>query len=286
MLATLKDLAPSWMKSSAHDLVREYRHATWTKRALPDFIIIGAQKAGTSSLYNYLGQHPQIAPSYTKEVHYFDGGISPSIDTFAKGTKWYASHFPLRRNVSIDTKIFEASPLYLFNPVAAKRMSELLPDVKIIALLRNPTERAISQFFHETRLNREFLSIKAAFETEFSRIQPAIDAKNYKDDDFICHSYQSRGLYKEQLERYSSCFPKEHILLLESESFFSDPRKILKQVFKFVGVDEDYRVKDLKPRNVASNRSKVPLEVYENLNAFFSAHNEALYRFIGETYDW
>ncbi len=285
-MKTPKELAPSWIKRSARDLVREYRQATWEKRALPDFIIIGAQKGGTSSLYNYLGQHPQIIPSYKKEVHYFDSGISPSIDTFAKGTKWYASHFPLRKNVSADTKTFEASPLYLFNPVAAKRISKLLPDVKIIALLRNPTERAISQFFHEARLNRELLPMKVAFETELSRIQPAIDARDYKNDDFICHSYKSRGLYKEQLERYSDYFPKEHMLVLQSELFFLDPSRVLKQVFKFVGVDQDYKIKDLKPRNVASNRSKIPPEIYEDLNAFFSTHNEALYKFIGETYDW
>src|ERR1041384_7789414 len=139
-----------------------YARLTWEQRALPDFIIIGAQKAGTSSLFFYLAQHPQLVGSFIKEVHFFDGGMKPGIDNFAKGEPWYRAHFPLRKDLGPTHKTFEASPCYIFNPLAPIRIHDLLPDVKIVALLRNPVDRAISQYFQERRRNREPLEITEA----------------------------------------------------------------------------------------------------------------------------
>ena len=98
---------------------------------MPDFIIIGAMKSGTTSLFHYLRQHPSLTPSYKKEVHFFDGGRKPSADNYEKGKSWYQSHFPLKWSVRNDRKTFEASPLYIFNPLAPQRIYELLPDAKL-----------------------------------------------------------------------------------------------------------------------------------------------------------
>jgi hypothetical protein len=200
----LKHMIPNWLKTTIiryrYRLFWPYRQATWRRRILPDFIIIGAMKSGTSSLFAYLSQHPQLYPSCKKEVHFFDGGLNPKIDTFEKGQAWYRAHFPLTSKMSIDSKTFEASPLYIFNPLAPKRIFDLVPNVKIIAVLRNPIERAISHYFHEKRKNRESLPIYEALLNEEKRLEPVIKRKDYKNRIFIDYSYKTRGLYKEQLE--------------------------------------------------------------------------------------
>jgi len=267
-------------------LTHAYQRATWRSRALPDFIIVGAMKSGTSSLFSYLSQHPQILPSKTKEVHFFDGGIDPDVDAFAKGQPWYRAHFPLKEHIPTGSKTFEASPLYIFNPIAPKRIFDLIPNVKIIAVLRNPTERAISHYFHEKRKGREKLSIYEAMQQEASRLEPVVQAEDFKSDIFVHNSYKSRGLYKEQIERYLEYFPRHQMLILSSEELFGDPDSTLARVFDFVGVDTAFKVEDLEPRNVASNRVKVDQDVFEYLDNYFLPHNQALYQLLGKTYGW
>lgn len=274
------------LKQMIRRLTWSYRQATWRSRALPDFIIIGAMKSGTSSLFSYLSQHPQMFQSKRKEVHFFDGGLTPEVDNFAKEQAWYQAHFPLRKNMSTDSKTFEASPLYIFNPLAPKRIFDIIPKVKIIAILRNPTERAISHYFHEKRKNREPLPIYEALQEEEKRLEPAINREDYKSELFRHFSYKSRGLYKKQIERYLNYFPWQQILVLNSDELFSEPDNTLRRVFEFVGVETEFKVKDLKPRNVANNRSKVDSDVYKYLNNYFLPHNHSLYELVGKSYDW
>jgi len=285
-MLSLKQRIHKRMKTSQRRFIRLYRQASWRYRALPNFIIIGAQKSGTSSLHHYLSQHPQILPSITKEVHFFDGGINPSVDNFELGLAWYRAHFPLRIRLSTHRKTFESSPLYIFNPFAPQRIFDLIPDVKIIALLRNPTERAISHYFHEKKKNREPLSIYAALQEEEIRLESIIKEKDYKNYIFVHYSYKSRGLYQDQLERYLNYFPRQQILILNSEKFFTDPDNTLRRVFEFVEVDTEFKVKNLTPQNVTNNRSDVASDVYEYLNSFFLPHNQALYTLVGENYNW
>lgn len=264
----------------------DYGRLTWEQRALPDFIIIGAQKAGTSSLFFYLAQHPQVVGSYTKEVHFFDGGIKPGTNNFAKGETWYRAHFPLRKNLGATQKTFEASPFYIFNPLVPGRIADLLPDVKLIALLRNPVDRAISQYFQEKRRNREPLEITEALAQEETRLEPAIRRRDYNNATFMYHSYKSRGLYKQQLERYFERFSRQQILLIKSEDLFKDTNGTLRQVFEFIGVDSDFTVRKLTPRNVAKTKGAVPSEVSEYLKSYFLPHNRALYELVGRDFGW
>lgn len=267
-------------------LKRLYEQATWRSRALPDLIIIGAMKSGTSSLFDYLSQHPQLFPSRTKEVHFFDGGGNPDVDTFLKKQAWYRAHFSLKKHMSAGSKAFEATPLYIFNPLAPKRIFDLVPKVKIIAVLRNPTERAISHYFHEKRANREPLSIYEALQAEEKRLEPVIRDKDYKSETFIHYSYKSRGLYKKQIERYLNYFPWQQTLVLSSDELFSEPGSTLKRVFDFVGVDTEFKVNNLVPRNVGRNRIEVDRNVYDYLNDYFLPHNQELYELVGKSYGW
>jgi hypothetical protein len=273
-------------KPFVRDIIFKYRQATWSKRAFPSFIIIGAQKSGTTSLFFYLSQHPQITPSCKKEVHFFDGGINPNVDNFNKGEPWYRSHFPLKRNISNNQKVFEASPLYIFNPLSPGRISELTPEVKLIAVLRNPVERAISHYFHEKRNGRELLPIMKALQSEEERLSPVIKNQDYKSAIFREQSYKTRGLYHEQLKRYSNYFPMSNILVLNSDTFFTQPNDTLRRVFEFVGVDTEFTIDNLKPHNVGKNRTKVDPDVYEYLEDYFRPHNQELYELIKENYGW
>ena len=256
------------------------------KHAPPNFIIIGAQKSGTSSLFSYLAQHPQLLPSSNKEVHYFDSGLNPEEDNFQKGESWYRKHFPLKKEMSRTQKTFEASPLYIFNPLVPKRIHRLIPNVKIIAVLRNPTERAISQYFHEWRLNMEPLPLMQAVQAEEQRVADAIATKNYKSSSYIHFTYKSRGLYHTQLERYFNYFSRKQILVLNSDDLFNKTEETLERVFDFIGVDSGFKTADLKPRNISANRVVVEPVVYEYLNDYFLAHNQSLYDLLGENFNW
>lgn len=274
------------VKTTARRIIQQYRQASWRLRSLPDFIIIGAQKSGTTSLYSCLGQHPQIFPPGRKEVHYFDGGRHPGTDNFEKGEKWYRAHFPLRLSMGAGARTFEASPLYMLNPLVPERIFNALPGARLIAVLRNPTERAISHYFHEKRQGRESLPIMEAMQQEEQRMEPVVAGKDYNSNTFIHCSYKRRGLYKQQLEGFLGFFPRQQILVLSSDEFFGKPDNTLKKVFDFVGVDTGFRAETTRLRNVGSNKREVSPDVYDYLNGYFLPHNEALYELLGEDYGW
>jgi len=263
-----------------------YREQTSGSRVLPEFIVIGAQKAGTTSLFYYLSQNPRLVPSNKKEVHYFDGGLDPNHDDYLRGESWYRSHFPtayLKKDKRIP---FEATPSYLFHPDVPQRIHQLIPDVKMIVLLRNPTDRAISQYFHECRKYREKLSITDALEMEEERLKPILEKGDYKNPAFFRYSYKLRGHYFEQLTRYYNYFNKKQFLILNSEYFFSQTEPALEKIFNFMQVDFDPSHYDLGAKHVSKNKVEVDKEVYTYLNDYFKPHNDKLYELLGESYSW
>ncbi|HEY3520628.1 MAG TPA: sulfotransferase domain-containing protein [Rhodanobacteraceae bacterium] len=265
----------------------KYGQITWRRRPLPDFIILGAQKCGTTSLHHYLRQHPQLMSSpYRKEIHFFDGGVNSKTDVFEKGETWYRAHFGTRKPGGLPQKTFEASPVYIFNPLVAERISELIPDARFIILLRNPTDRAISHYFHERKLDREPLPIMEAMQAEEERLRPALETRNYRDERFIHYSYKSRGHYCEQIRRYLDFFPIKNVFIMDSKELLAEPTNALRRVFEFLGVDSAFRVKDLKPLNVAANKDKVAPAVRTYLDGHFRSHNQALYELTGRDFGW
>lgn len=263
-----------------------YRRATSCFRSLPDFIVIGAQRSGTSSLFHCLSQHPQVLPSFKKEIHFFDGGLDPRADNYSKGESWYRAHFPLRKRLIPDRKTGEASPLYLFHPLVADRIRTLVPEVRLVAILRNPIDRTISHYLHTRGLGREPLPLRQALLEEDERLKRAAHGPRHQQDSFIHHSYTSRGRYKEQLERYLTRFPREQLLVVCSEQFFNEPAVALEGVFGFIGVDKAVTIQDVTPRNVATNRIQVDSWSYQYLIEYFAPHNEELFRLLGKRFDW
>lgn len=247
---------------------RAFRQSTARVRRLPDFLIIGAQKGGSTSLYSLLAQHPQIRPARTKEVHYFS-------HKYGRGADWYRSQFPLRLGKSFITG--EATPLYLFHADVPARVAQLLPDVKMIALLRDPVKRAYSHHQHQIRLGHERLSFEDALEAEPRRI--GMDEVSYAQ-----FSYLARGRYAEQLDNWFRHFPRESMLLLTAEEFFADPIRTGRTVQQWLGVDP-FDIQDSSPRNRGEYAAMSP-ETERQLRNYFAPHNQRLREQYGIGGNW
>jgi hypothetical protein len=187
-------------------------------------------------------------------------------------------------------QVGEKTPYYLFHPHVAVRIHDLLPDVKLIVVLRNPTDRAISHYFHEIRWSNEELPIMDALKSEEQRVGPELE-KMMKDKFYWSRAHQSftykqRGVYVEQLQQYLKYFGRDQLHIINSDRLFSHPHEVLKDVFEFIGVDPHIDIPDVSPRYVGSNKDNVPAEVYEYLNEFFRPYNKKLYELTGAEFGW
>lgn len=270
------------MKQTIKQTAFLHRVLTGQLRMLPDFIIIGVQKCGTTSLYNYLTAHPGIAPAYRKEVSFFDYN-------FEKGAIWYRAHFPsLLSKVRGQNLITgEATPCYIFHPLAPKRISKMIPTVKLILLLRNPVDRAYSHYQHSLRLGVENLSFEEAL-TEAKKLRGETE-KIVQHEDF--HSlynsraaYLSRGIYMDQLEAWTSLFPREQMLILKSEDFYTDPQPIVSRVFEFLELP-DWKPEKYRRYNYGGT-AKMDASMRSHLIDYFKPYNHRLYEYLGVDFGW
>ncbi len=191
---------------------------TATQNRLPDFLVLGTQKGGTTSLHKLLEQHPNIFLPKCKEVQYFTLYSN-------KNRNWYANHF---KEAGHNQLIGDITPYYLFHPKAPKRIKKLLPKAKLITLLRDPVERAISQYFHAKRNGFETLDLERALKEEKNRL------KNNNEYSHQKHSYVSRSRYLEQLDRYKKLFSPNQHLILKSEDLFNNTEQIWQQILHFL----------------------------------------------------
>ena len=262
------------------------RRLTASLRCLPNTMIVGAQKSGTSSLFSYLTQHPDILGSSRKEVHYFDGGWDPRVNSFEKGEYWYRAHFPLMTKGTSQKTILEATPSYLFIPDVPKRIKAQIPDAKIIVMLRDPVERAISHFYYEVSGGHETRPIMQALIEEEDILASLWEGRKYKAPDFLRCSYKARGRYVEQLGRYFDVFGQEKVLVLSSKDLFEKTADTLALTFDFLGLDSTIIVTDTKPRNVGTNKRSVDGAVVDYLASYFAPHNERLFDLLGDEVEW
>ncbi len=206
-------------------------------RSIPHFLIIGVQKGGTTSLYEYLQQHPQIQPALTKEVHFFDLN-------FEKGWEWYRQQLGVNNpEFDGDTLVTgEASPYYVFHPLVPARVFERVPNVKLIILLRDPVARSLSHYHHECRWDFESDSLKNALDHEGDRLGSELDKfvqdAHYQSYAYQHYSYQKRGRYLEQLQRWQQYFSPHQMLVIQSEFFDRNPSLTLQKTVSFLGLEE------------------------------------------------
>ena len=189
-------------------------------KPLPHFLVIGTQKGGTTSLHKLLSQHPDVFLPECKEVHYFSLHADKPIS-------WYAEQF---NSAKPGQHRGEVCPYYLFHPEAPQRIKKVLPKVRLIALLRDPVERTLSQYFHARRHGFEELELEAALAAEPQRLASGDPYSLQK------HSYLSRSCYLEQLCRYKALFPSRQIMVLRSEDLFQETQNIWEKIQSFLGI--------------------------------------------------
>jgi hypothetical protein len=260
----------------------DYRQWTAPLRGLPSALIIGAQRSGTTSLFNYLAQHPDVRPPLGKEIHYFDLH-------YARGIRWYRGRFPFRHRLRGRALTIDASPYYLFHPLAPERAARLLPDVKLVAILRNPIDRAFSHYQHEVRDGRETLSFAEAVEREAERLGDE-EERLRRDPGYYSYnhhrfSYLRRGRYLEQLTRWVGRYPRERLLVLQSERLFREPAAVCAQLYEYLGL-RPHRLGHYAAFYQGNYEREMSPELRARLAAHFEPHNRALYQWLGETYDW
>lgn len=249
----------------------------------PDFLIIGAQKAGTSALYDMLSRHPQIVPSKTKEVHYFDGLSISYGDTAA-----YAEHFPAFPDLQPEQLTFEASPSYLVHPQCAARIYEFSPTIRLIAVLRDPVERAYSawnmyrNFRSSDDPRQRRLAETREFKTAIAEEINAFDRWSWKRAPI---AYLRRGLYAEQLERYLELFPRSSLLILEHQQLRTAAQHALLEIQTWLGLAHPFPSTDLQS-NVSRYSSSPQADVNAVLGDFFRPHNERLFTLLKKRYSW
>lgn len=267
---------------------RFYRLASNPLRVLPDFIIIGVQKGGTTSLYRYLSASRSVLAASNKEVHYFD-------QNYSQGTGWYRANFPLMLSKMYHSSrnghpcvSGEATPNYFFHPKAPTRIASLLPKVKLILLLRNPVDRALSHYNHHVRSKRETLPFEEALAAEPERLKGEalriMEDESYDGFAFRTFSYLARGIYIDQLKGWLDLFSREQMLILKSEDLFENPSAIINQTLAFLDLPPEppgrysaFNAGSYTPMNPATR---------QRLVEYFAPYNQQLYERLGVNFGW
>jgi len=268
----------------------------------PDFLIIGAQKAGTTALHHYLSGHPRLVPAGMKEVGYFSPDVfsrwtaHPHYDqmlklaenwddpaTLRRGRRWYHAQFPMYR-ARRGKLFFEATPEYLPIPDSPGRIFAYRPDMKLIVLLRDPVARAYSawnmfrnfsgEIYEDLREKRSF---EAAVGEELERLASTPVGNGT--------AYLRRGLYHRHLQRYLDIFPRDSLLILEHRAFEEDIAGTLDKTCQFIGVEPFENDRQWAPEFVGNYESGLTPQTYTMLADFFAPHNEELFTLIGERFD-
>jgi hypothetical protein len=280
------------VKWAAKQALRQWGVATANSRTEPDFLILGTKRGGTTSMWNYLLAHPAVLPMFPsrqklKSPQYF-------YWHYQRGNRWYRSHFATSaqrekaRSATGAAVAGEASPYYLYHPYTPARVRQELPDVKLIAMLRDPVARAYSHYWERVNEGVEPLTFDDAIAREDERVagelaRMAADPMIYsRPHDYF--TYRDRGVYLPQLQRWFAQFPREQFLILRSEDFYADYQSTYDQVTDFLGIPRHGLV---EPKRF-NYRPAEPMSPATRgfLTEFFVPHNEALYEFLGRDFEW
>jgi hypothetical protein len=219
------------------------------RRPRPHFLGIGTQKGGTTTLYQMLKPHPEVFLPENKEVHYF-------TKHYSAGEDWYVGQFEAAGPGQLRGEI---TPYYLFHEAAPERIHALRHDMRLIALLRDPVERTLSQYFHSRRLGLEKLPLELALAAEAERLadsksvirEPGCTHPSHQE-----HSYLARSRYDEQLRRYFALFGRQNVLVLRSEDLFEQPQASLVTLSAFLGIQPFPTSKCIPHANQGMGESK------------------------------
>jgi hypothetical protein len=253
--------------------------ATATLRARPGLVVVGAQRCATTTLFRLLSAHPDLQrPTLSKGIGYFDL-------EYDRGERWYAGHFPLRRQGKLA---FESSGYYLFHPLAAERIAADLPDVRVVAMVRDPAERAHSAHAHELRRGFETETFERAVELEQGRLEGEVEKMRadpaYQSFEHRHHGYLARGRYAEQLRRYIDLLGADRVQVLDPwsrpDSFLTEWERLLEWLGQRSWVPPEVHAWNQAPRT--------PMDpaLRRRLEAHFEPHDAALEQITGRTPSW
>ena len=279
---------PGPLKAAARTASSTFGKTTAGERDLPHFLVIGAQRCGTTSLYRTLALHPQVIPPvFEKGIHYFD-----TADNFARGLTWYRGHFPLswtaRRRGGAGYRTGEASPYYMFHPTAIERIARVLPEVRLVVMLRDPVERAFSAHKQETARGFETETFERALALEPSRLAGEVDRMRsdacYQSFSHQHHAYVARGEYAKQLERVHQHFPRDQVMVLDADSYFVHPDEQWQQLLQHLRLDpwipSAFEHANSKPSQ------PMPQDLRHQLDDHFHDHDRRLADILGYPPSW
>ncbi len=282
-------MVPTPLHELARSTYAAVAQATSHWRSLPDFIVVGGQRCGTTSLFKNLAEHPQVLrPGVEKGVDYFTLHYWQDLD-------WYRGHFPLtslaqaRRRHAGGPVVFEACTYYMFHPFALERLAADLPDVKIVAMLRDPVERAFSAFKHEVARGFETVTdFGEALALEETRLEGEVEKMrtdlHYESHPHRHQAYRARGQYAEQLQRAYDLFPAEHIHVCDSESYFAEPHEEYTKIREFLGL-RDFVPPRFDQFNARPSKP-MPPDLKAMLQEHYRPHDEALFELLGRRPRW
>ena len=283
----VRTILPQRMMPLARRTFIGFGAATSSLRLEPTFLVIGGQRCGTTSIFNALAGHPQIVrPPVEKGTDYY-------TLHYAKGRAWYRGHFPVaavaRGRIGGRPMAFEACTYYMFHPFAVERIAADFPSIRLVAMLRDPVERAYSAYKHEFARGFETEpDFMRALDLEDSRLEGEIDRMR-ADVTYESHAhrhlaYKHRGQFAEQLERVFAVFPREQVHVMESEAFFDHPEKEYRELMQFLRLDTapmpEFRKHNARPS------SPMPAEAQALLERHFAPYDARLAELLGRDAHW
>ncbi|MBI4943187.1 MAG: sulfotransferase [Actinobacteria bacterium] len=289
----VKALIPEQAKDLGKGVIRAYGQSTAALRPMPDFLVLGTKRGGSTSAWRWIEQHPQVLPmvarwEHHKSPHYF-------YWHYARGEAWYRGHFPTaaarkaaERRLGKRVVTGEASPYYMFNPYVPQRVATDLPDARFVVLLRDPVKRAYSHYWERVDEGVEPLTFEEALAAEPSRL--AGEAEKMAADPYYYsrphdyHTYRERGVYAPQLERWFDAVGRERVLVVVSEEMYADPVPVMNTVFEHLGIDPWPVPKEAHFNNRPA--PKIDPATAEELRAFYAPHNAALATLLGRELPW
>ena len=252
---------------------------TASKRVLPNFIIVGTVRSGTTSLYYNICEHPSVISAAYDEIGFFDSN-------YHLGINWYRSMFPSEKEMSeVKNKTgssltVEDTPFYFWKEEAIKRIFKIIPNVKIISIFRNPIDRAYSNYNLGLRAKTEELEFEDAIDDEINFLRK----HTFRESIDRRRSYISKGMYEKQIEMWFNVFPREQIHILSTEDMQKYPKDTLQKIFGFLELKE-YNIKNPQ-RQKHANYEKMNEETRKKLLKFYKPHNEKFFEVVQKRFDW
>lgn len=287
MTRWVSDRIPQRGTEALRDVAHGWGRLTSGARLQPSVIVVGAQRAGTTTLYRVLSEHPDLVrPTFSKGIFYFDVN-------YAKGPRWYRGHFPVaalaRRRVRSGNPVaFESSGYYSFHPLAAERIGRDLPGVKLVLVVRDPVERAYSAYKHELARGFETETFERALELEPDRLAGEVERMvadpSYISFDHRHHAYVTRGEYAAQVERLQAAVGADSVYVMDADDFFADPGTEVAALFDWLGLTP-WTPSKVEQWNARPGDGLTP-ELRARLREHYEPHDARLAELTGRVPSW